>query len=31
MFYNVLKKLTPNMNVDLLNETVYLDFYDEII
>ena len=31
MFYTILKRLTPLANVDLLNESVYLNFYDEII
>lgn len=31
MFYEILRRFSPNLNLDLLNETAYLDFFDEVI
>ena len=31
MFYEILTRITPNANIDMLNETVYLEFFDEVI
>ena len=31
MFYEILKRFTPNANLDMLNETAYLEFFDEVI
>jgi hypothetical protein len=31
IYFSILGKLTPNLNPDLLNETVFLEFFEEVM